>query len=132
MQFIFTLAGHNFRPTECKAALAEAHHGTDHSLDLELDPTNEYDPNAVKVMLTVLSDEYFVGFIPKDTALDVAAILRDDEGSVALGHTSEINELRILDWSNGDKKPTILLELSTGWEVPTDVQETPAAEGADD
>ena len=97
MQFIFTLAGHNFRPTECKAALAEAHHGTDHSLDLELDPTNEYDPNAVKVMLTVLSDEYFVGFIPKDTAADVAAILRDDEGSVAPGHTSEINELRILD-----------------------------------
>jgi hypothetical protein len=131
VQFITVLAGHNFRPTECKAALAEVRAGAEHTLRLERDPENQYDKNAVKVILTLNGDEYFIGFVAGPDAQDLSPILASAPGTVAEGHTAEVTDCRILDWTSGDKKPTILIEVSTGWEVDTEVNES-EAEGDDD
>lgn len=67
---IVKIAGTSFRKANCQRALDK--HGevlssnretTSHRVELEPDPENPYDPNAIKVLL---SGE-FVGFIPKDS-----------------------------------------------------------------
>ena len=67
----FTLAGANFRPAEAKQAIKEAEIGD--TVELEADPENPYDPNAVKVIL----EGEFVGFVPKTDNAPLAAALAD-------------------------------------------------------
>lgn len=73
MQIVCTLAGANFRPAEAKEALRAATHGT--VLGLEPDPDNEYDANAVKVLL----DQHFVGFLPQRSNAVVSKMLLDGD-----------------------------------------------------
>ncbi len=66
MQHTCKLAGASFRHADAKAALADLAIGE--TLTLERDPTNKWDPNAIKVLV----GEAFVGFIPKELAETVA------------------------------------------------------------
>jgi hypothetical protein len=61
MQIICTLAGAQFRPAESKAMMETVTIGD--VLALEPDGDNEYDPQAVKVML----GSHHIGFIPKQS-----------------------------------------------------------------
>lgn len=130
MQFITILAGHNFRPAECKAALAEVKMGAAHRLELERDPSNAYDTNAVKVMLTLEdqeTDPYFIGFVAGPDAqliapyLDADESVRENNGNPLWteDHTPAVERCEIIDWVSGDKKPTIVIEISTGYELGT-------------
>ena len=74
-----TLAGANFRPSEARAVCKALNIGDE--LDLEADPTNEYDSNAVKV----IAEGEFIGFIPKtDNGPIVAALNRGEEVRVSV------------------------------------------------
>lgn len=74
-----TLAGANFRPAEARDRCKALRIGDE--LELEADPENPYDPNAVKV----LADEHFIGFIPKaDNGPIVAALNRGEEIRVSV------------------------------------------------
>lgn len=62
------LRGVSFRPIEAKVIVKELEE--DATLDLERDPHNEYDPNAIKV-LDPESGE-FIGFLAKEDAKNIA------------------------------------------------------------
>lgn len=66
---VFALAGLNFRPKSAKDVVAELEIGAE--VTLERDPENQYDYNAVKV---IVGDE-FVGFIPKADNSEIASWL---------------------------------------------------------
>lgn len=130
MQFITILAGHNFRPAECKTALAEAKRGEiEYRLELERDPSNAYDPNAIKVMMTVddTDEPYFIGFVAGPDAaliapyLDADESVRENNGNPLWteDHVPSVERCEIIDWVSGDKKPTIVIEISTGFELGT-------------
>lgn len=68
-QVIFALAGLNFRPTSAKEAVKNA--ATGDEVYLERDPHNEYDSNAVMVLI----EGEFVGFVPKADNLEIASHL---------------------------------------------------------
>ena len=128
MQFITVLAGHNFRPTECKVALAEARRGeTPYALRLERDEANAYDGNAIKVIMAMGGEEYFIGFVASPDAYQLAPYLdndqdrRDNDGNPLWteDHVPQVERCEILDWVSGDKKPTIVIEVSTGYELGT-------------
>ncbi len=61
--FVVPLRGNHFRDIDAKIAWAEAQPGD--QLQLERDPDNEYDPNAIRV---VNNDGVWLGFIPKEVA----------------------------------------------------------------
>lgn len=63
MKIIANLAGSSFRPQDCIDRLKAAKNGT--ALDLEAEPSNKFDPKAIKVLI----DRMHVGFIgsPKTT-----------------------------------------------------------------
>lgn len=129
MQFITILAGHNFRPADCKVALAEIKLGAEHTLRLERDPANAYDANAIKVIADLgdlsIDDngptEFFIGFIAGPDAQLIAPYLDNtaDSEAVAEGHTPTVDRVEIIDWVSGEKKPSIVIEISTGYEVGT-------------
>lgn len=123
MQFITILAGHNFRPAECKVALAEIQRGADHTLHLERDPANAYDANAIKIIANRGGEDYFIGFVAGPDAQHIAPYLDknpEHEGVLwAEGHTPTVDRVEILDWVSGDKKPTIVIEISDGFELGT-------------
>lgn len=91
-----TLAGANFRPAEARDRCKALKIGEE--LELEADPENPYDSNAVKV----LSDEHFIGFIPKtDNGPIVAALNRGEEIRVSvIGFESSIKP--VLEVELGD------------------------------
>lgn len=136
MQFIVILAGAQFRPKETREFLLTLSPGfTD--LHLERDPSNPYDSNAVRVVAKeiLLSDdapvEHFIGFVPKVNNFDISLLLkaRDGEpadaieaGLISPGHVPQIERIEILDFVSAPLKPTIIIEISTGWEVGTLVQ----------
>jgi hypothetical protein len=70
---VFALAGLSFRPASAKAAVAELEVGAE--VFLERDPENQYDYNAVKVLV----GEEFVGFVPKVDNQELASHLDADK-----------------------------------------------------
>jgi hypothetical protein len=68
-----TLAGAKFRPAEARAAVKELQLGQ--ALELEPDPENEYDSQAVRVFTY---DEW-IGFIPKADNGPIFAALQRGE-----------------------------------------------------
>jgi hypothetical protein len=57
----FHLVGARFRPVEAQSILLEAEVGD--PVQLEPEPTNAYDPNAIKVIYK----EHHVGYVPRET-----------------------------------------------------------------
>ena len=70
---------------------------------LELEPTNDFDPNAVKVMVDGLQ----VGYVPKTFSGDVTRMM-NDKGVTAF----EVPAL--LGWDNNNPMPAIGVKLDMG------------------
>lgn len=135
MQFLTILAGANFRPREAKDALAYA--GANAKLRLEREPTNQWDANAVKVILveTVpdpedndasVDIEHHIGYVAKADNQDIATLLDNEyavaQGLAAPGHTPQVTRCEVIDFANGFLKPTLVIEISTGFELGTVVK----------
>ncbi len=145
MQFITVLAGANFRPAEAKTALAFVRDQKfEHRLSLERDPENAYDANAIKVILTITegggeSEPQFIGYVAGADAIQLAPYLdndeerRDNNGNPLWveGHEPAVERCEILDFVSGPLKPTIVIEVSTGYELGTLVK-GPDADGDGD
>lgn len=73
----FFIAGVQFRPThEIKRAMIKIKKGD--NLMLESEPTNRYDPNAVKIIFADGSgglEMIFLGYVPKKFSAEVSALL---------------------------------------------------------
>lgn len=84
--------------------------GSDRSLTLEHDPTNEYDRNAIRVMGRWRSDSgkhrlRQIGWVPRDFARRIARKCRDGEVAATL-----VGFFR----PHGDKSPGIRMDI---WEI---------------
>lgn len=73
MQLSFILAGANFRPKEAKDYIKEEM-GPGSPIRLEREATNAYDSNAIKI----LSDDIFIGYVPKSDNSVLAQYLDAD------------------------------------------------------
>jgi hypothetical protein len=91
---ITTLAGLSYRPAEAKQAVDELEIGD--PITLERDPGNEYDFNAVQIIV----DEVFIGFIPKADNSEIASHL--DAGKPYTAY--------VAGWA-GTRKPTFSITL---------------------
>lgn len=78
MQIICTLAGAQFRPTEAKDVLRTSAQ-IDTIVTLEPDGDNEYDPQAVRVILY----GHHIGFIPKASNGPIFSALTDGDEVIA-------------------------------------------------
>lgn len=86
MNFFSPLMGVNFRGPEIRNLVSALQIGT--TLYLERDPNNEYDANAIKVMLPDPDGEnggedIFVGFVAKEVAEELAPLLDSDYTATA-------------------------------------------------
>ena len=126
MQFIASLVGNQFTKPDGKARFAELDRG--HAVKLVRAPDNQYDANAIEVHTP---DGIMLGHVNKEVAADLAPILDATEGSVADGHEPEVERAEVYDLTN-PKKPTLIIEVSTGWEVDTLVNEADAFEADDE
>ena len=70
---------------------------------LELEPTNDFDPNAVKVMVDGLQ----VGYVPKTFSGDVTRMM-NDKG------VTEFEVPTLLGWDNNNPMPAIGVKLDMG------------------
>ena len=70
---------------------------------LELEPTNDFDPNAVKVMVDGLQ----VGYVPKTFSGDVTRMM-NDKG------VTEFEVPALLGWDNNNPMPAIGVRLDMG------------------
>ena len=70
---------------------------------LELEPTNDFDPNAVKVMVDGLQ----VGYVPKTFSGDVTRMI-NDKG------VTEFEVPALLGWDNNNPMPAIGVKLDMG------------------
>jgi hypothetical protein len=70
---------------------------------LELEPTNDFDPNAVKVMVDGLQ----VGYVPKTFSGDVTKML-NDKG------VTEFKVPALLGWDSNNPMPAIGVRLDMG------------------
>ena len=70
---------------------------------LELEPTNDFDPNAVKVMVDGLQ----VGYVPKTFSGDVTRMM-NDKG------VTEFEVPVLLGWDNNNPMPAIGVRLDMG------------------
>lgn len=132
MQFLTVLAGANFRTSADRGALAQAYAGL--SCFLVREPDNQYDSNAVKVILPYDNVEHFIGYVARADNYDIARLLDAASGNedarssaesdklIAAGHTPVVTRCEIIDFASGTLKPTIVIEISDGWEVGTVVQ----------
>lgn len=68
----FFIAGVQFRPTEIKKKISELMVGD--KLILDPEPTNKFDPNAVRIMITI-SEDTFLGYVPKKFSSEVSAMI---------------------------------------------------------
>jgi len=79
MEFHSPLMGVSFRPAEVKEFITSWGETTPYDdliYALERDPTNEYDPNAIKVIIGSSKQEpLFCGFIAKEVAEEMAPLL---------------------------------------------------------
>lgn len=136
MQFLPQLVGRQFRPAETRNVFDSLDIGE--VLRLERDPENEYDDQAIKVLYDDADGtEWFLGFIGKPVNGQINQYLdparRDamiEDGNIASGHEPQVTECRIYSLVD-PKKPILLIEISTGFEVETEVEQSPA-EGEDD
>lgn len=123
MQYVTILAGHSFRPQEAKAALSFLEPGA--ALRLERDPANPYDPSAIKIIDNEFSE--FIGFVAAADNKDLAMILdartgdssAERYGLIQPGHEPQVTRCEILDFTHGRTKPTIVIEVTTGFELGT-------------
>lgn len=125
MQFIAQLVGNNFVSPEGKESFRALIIGT--KVKLRRNPQNAFDANAIEVHD---EDDVMLGHINKEVAADVAPILDKRDGIVTEGHEPEYTA-SLYDFSN-PKKPTILIEITTGWEISTDVVEEDDEDYSDD
>lgn len=66
----FPLVGASFRPIEAQLAVRDLVPGDD--LELEAEPTNQYDPNAIRVIF----DGLHIGYVPaKQNDFDVESVI---------------------------------------------------------
>ena len=70
---------------------------------LEFEPTNDFDPNAVKVMVDGLQ----VGYVPKTFSGDVTRMM-NDKG------VTEFEVPALLGWDNNNPMPAIGVKLDMG------------------
>ena len=70
---------------------------------LELEPTNDFDPNAVKVMVDGLQ----VGYVPKTFSGDVTKMLKDKG-------VTEFKVPALLGWDSNNPMPAIGVRLDMG------------------
>ena len=70
---------------------------------LELEPTNDFDPNAVKVMVDGLQ----VGYVPRTFSGDVTRMM-NDKG------VTEFEVPALLGWDNNNPMPAIGVKLDMG------------------
>lgn len=78
--FTVAIRGNKFRPAAAKEA---ARNLSPHEVVIiRPDPTNEHDPNALKI---IANNEVFIGFVQRDMAAVIAARLDGD----TLGFVSE-------------------------------------------
>jgi len=70
---------------------------------LQLEPTNDFDPNAVKVMVDGLQ----VGYVPKTFSVDVTRMM-NDKG------VTELEVPALLGWDNNNPMPAIGVKLDMG------------------
>ena len=75
MKRSFYIAGVQYRPrNEILTAAKELNEGD--VLILEPEPTNKYDPNAVKILT---EEGIFLGYVPKKFSSEISAMLQIDE-----------------------------------------------------
>jgi len=106
MQFHAALMGVNFRGPAVRELVADLPVGEDR-FDFERDPANQYDPNAIKVLL----DGEFLGFVAKEVAEELAPLM--DAGYEVSG--------KIIDFL-GTIKPFLQLEATLDDEEAEDEQ----------
>jgi hypothetical protein len=81
MKRTFFIAGVKFRPqAEIREAAKEMKVGD--TLTLEAEPTNKFDPNAVRILATVTNSSFkdasafaFLGYVPKKFSSEVSGLL---------------------------------------------------------
>lgn len=78
LRFIFKVAGTTFRQEAVEKIANELSRGTQPYVKLEKEPTNPYDPKAIKV---IAGDE-FIGYVPKSEVDKVHDILDDSNNTV--------------------------------------------------
>lgn len=78
MEFETLIRGINFRPVETQVFFRSLPEGT--PLELEREPGNRFDPNAIMVKANEGEATHFVGYIAKEMAVEIAPHL--DEGIV--------------------------------------------------
>jgi hypothetical protein len=69
----FPIAGVKFRGAEVYALLKTLENGT--VFELEPEPTNQYDPNAVKINYNDGETDIHVGYVPKNFSAEISAAL---------------------------------------------------------
>jgi hypothetical protein len=91
MSYITKLQGVSFRPAEVKETLKriradETELGIE--VTLEPEPSNQYDPNAVKILF----DGTFMGYVEKEIAADIAAAVSEGAAYTAsiIGWASQV------------------------------------------
>lgn len=95
---LFRLNGATFRPAECQTIVAALQPGN--FLTLEPEPSNPYDPNAVKIIFGLGAH---IGYVSKEACEDVLAVIASDSPNLEcrvvskIGLKSALCELRVLD-----------------------------------
>jgi hypothetical protein len=69
----FPIAGVKFRPPQVFELLKSLEDGT--VFELVPEPTNQYDPNAVKILYFDGDEDIHVGYVPKNFSAEVSAAL---------------------------------------------------------
>ncbi len=67
--YISVLRGSKFRPMEAQAVVARLE--TDEAVELEREPDNPYDENAIKV----IAHGEHIGYVAKEDAVEIASIM---------------------------------------------------------
>lgn len=70
----FILAGAKFRPTFAQLATMSLKVGDE--VTLKADPFNEYDHNAVQVLVADENGTHHIGFVPREIAADLSPLLQ--------------------------------------------------------
>src|SRR3546814_3524175 len=73
MQILAALVGMNFRPSEAREVVKTLQIG--HTLHLEPEPSNPYDPNAVKVIEP--ESGQFIGYLSRESNAETSAHLNE-------------------------------------------------------
>lgn len=69
----FKIAGVKFRGARIYELLKTLENGT--VFELEAEPDNSFDPNAIKLLYDDGTEEHFVGYVPKTLSSEVSAAL---------------------------------------------------------